>query len=144
MRYVLVPVPSEFVLDVMRWVLFRAQEDSEEDGLADETRLRRMLEDADDLTRALLVVVATATLEDRPLRLSDAAEELDQPAETLRTCLRRTNATTFGGGRELVAVATETAVGPLGRRGKVTYLRMRPGHARTIRALGADRRPEPV
>lgn len=144
MRYVLVPVPSEFVLDIMRWVLFRAEEAVDPGDLADETRLRQLFDESDDLTRAVLALVAATTLEDRPLRLSEAAEELDQEADAIRACVKRANATALGAGRDLVAIATETAVGPLGKRGKVAYLRMRPEHARAVRSLGAARRPEPV
>jgi hypothetical protein len=144
MRYVLVPVPSEFVLDVMRWVLFRATEEDSEGSVRDAARLKNLFVDTDDLTRAVLTLVARRTLDDQPLTLTEAAEELEQEADSIRACLRRVNSMALGGGRELVAVATEPAVGPLGKRGKVAYLRMRPGHARAVRSLESSPDPQPA
>lgn len=138
MRYVMVPVPSEFVLDVMRWVLFRAPEDDVNTDARDGARLRNLVEDADDLTRDIVRLVAMSTIDDKPVRLTDVAEELGQPADAIRAALRRMNAQALGGGRELVRVSNETGVGPLGKQGKVAFLVMRPHHARLVRtALSA-------
>lgn len=142
MRYVMVPVPREFVLDIMRWVLFRAPEedDSGAGAMRDEARLRRLVEESDELTAGILLVVAKATIEDRPLRLTEAADELDQPADVVRAKLREVNAQALGGGRDLVKVSNESAVGVHGNTGRISYLTMRPEHARLVRAVskGAD------
>lgn len=135
MRYVMVPVPSEYVLDVMRWVLFRAPDEDSDNGMRDGLRLKNVLEEADELTRSLLVLVAKATIADNiPVRLTDAAEDLGQDAATLRAALRDLNLYALEGGRTLVKVSNEAAVGVHGRTGKISFLAMRPDHARLVRA----------
>lgn len=141
MRYVMVPVPSEFVLDVMRMVLFRAPDDEEVSGMRDEARLRKLLEGVDDNIRSLLVLVAKATIEDTPLRFSDAVADLEQDGDTLRTTLRELNGHALGGGRELVALSDQIAVRVNGNVGRNRYLIMRPEHARCIRSLTRTAEP---
>lgn len=132
MRYVMVPVPTEHVLDVMRWVLFRAPEE-DPSAMKDAASLRTLWEEGDDLTRGILHLVADATANDVPLRLTEAADQLDQDAGAVRAALRRLNATALAGGRSLVRVSEEIAVGIEGNRGRIAFLTMRPEHARLMR-----------
>jgi hypothetical protein len=133
MRYVMVPVPSEFVLEVLRLVIFRAPADEDVSNLRDEASIRRYLEGADEVSRSLLGLVARATKEDRPLQFSDAADQLGQDGEVLRTVLRDANEHALAGERELVHISDEIAVRVHGNVGKNRYLSMRPEHARFIR-----------
>ncbi len=137
MRYVMVPVPREYVLDIMRWVLFRAPEDDDTMAgqMRDQGRIRRIVDDADEFRRALLIAIATATVEDRPLRINDAADEVGRRTPEVVAALRELNGEALGGGRDLVRVSNETAVGVHGVKGKVTFVSMRPDHARFIRAI---------
>jgi hypothetical protein len=135
MRYVLVPVPTEYVLDVMRWVLFRAPEGETTDGMRDEARVRRLVLEAEPLARSLLELVARATGKGTTLRLSDAADELEQEPEVVRATLRELNGSALGGGRDLVRLTKETAVRVNGNTGQDVCLEMRAEHASAIRAL---------
>jgi hypothetical protein len=137
MRYVMVPVPSEYVLDVMRMVLFRAPEDDEGSAMREEARLLRLMDEADDETRDLVLLVAKATIEDTPLRFADAADALELSPDALTDRLRSVNALALGGGRELIAISNEVAVRVHGNVGKNRYLVMRPEHARLLRAASA-------
>lgn len=135
MRYVMVPVPSEFVMDVLRLVVFQAPDPDDVGGMRDQGRLRRILETADETTRALVLLVARATLDDDRVRYSDAAEELGMDGDALRVILRELNTTALGGDRELIMISDEVAVRVHGNRGRNRYLVMRTEHARTVRTL---------
>ena len=76
MSYVMVPVPAEHVLDVMRWVLFRTPEEDGVNDMRDRARLSTFMADATDVTRSILARVARAAVNDDPLRLSDVADDL--------------------------------------------------------------------
>lgn len=141
-RYVMVPVPSEFVLDVMRMVIFRAPDDEEVGDMRDEARLVALLREADDATRRLLLLVAGATHDDTPLRFSDAADELEVDGEALRALLAAVNAETLGAGRQLIGVTDEIAVRVHGNVGRNRYLVMRPEHARMLRAAARRTTPQ--
>lgn len=134
MRYVMVPVPSEFVLDVMRMVLFRTPEDDDPSGMRDQARMRAFLETAETPTQALLELIADASVAQTPLRLVDAAEELDLDPDVVRAILKDVNKLVLGGERDLVQLSAETAVGVHGNTGKILFLVMRPEHARFLRA----------
>jgi hypothetical protein len=134
MRYVMVPVPSEHVLDVMRWVLFRAPNEDVHSGMRDAARIQKLADEADDTTRTLLRLVADATVTDTPLRLTDVADELDQEPAALNELVRALNSTALGAGRELVRVSNEPGVGVFGKVGAVSFLVMRAEHARLVRS----------
>lgn len=133
MRYVMVPVPTEHVLDVMRWVLFRAPEDGDV-ATRDSARVTKLVSEADELTRSILLLVAAAAVRDEPLRLSDIADELDHDPQVVRTAVRDVNQHALGAGRNLLTVRSETAVGVHGNTGKIAYIAMRPDLARMVRA----------
>jgi hypothetical protein len=144
MRYVMVPVPTEHVLDVMRWVLFRAPEEELHDAVRDAARIATVLAEADDLRRSLLGLVAAASLRNESLKLRDVADELEVEAGALHDVVGELNATALGPGRPLIAIQVETAVGVTGNVGKVSYLGMRPELARLVRkaATAPDATPE--
>jgi hypothetical protein len=133
-RYVLVPVPTEHVLDVMRWVVFREPGDGDDARKQDEERLAELLADADDGTRAMLGIVATATVKGEPLRLRDLADELGRPSDDVRANLRKLNEETLEGGRPLFQLRDEASVNIHGRTGTLSYVAMRPDLARIARS----------
>jgi len=134
MRYVMVPVPSEYVLAVMRWVLFRAADEDASALKQDEDRVLGLIRDADEFTRSLLAVVAAATVKDRPLRLRDLADELGRDGQAVRLAIRTLNQTVLAGGRNLLELRSEPAVGIHGQTGTIVYVSMRPGVAPIVRA----------
>jgi hypothetical protein len=140
MRYVMVPVPAEHVLDVMRWVLFRAPDEDYETVARDAARVANFMSDADDLTRSVVLRVAEATATDEPLRLSDVASELDKDGQTINAVIRDANAVALGAERPLIEIRFESAIGVHGQTGKVSFLGMRPHLARQIRMSA---RPNP-
>jgi hypothetical protein len=135
MRFVMVPVPREHVLDVMRWVLFRAPDDDDPRGMRDHARIKTFLEGTDPATREVLHLVAKATSSSDALRLTDVTEQLDVEADVVRGILRDINRNALGAGRDLVQLAQETTVGVHGQTGRVLFLRMRPEHASVVRAM---------
>ena len=134
MRYVMVPVPSEHVRDVMGWVLFRSHGYETGSGMRDKPKLRQAVAEADDLTRSLLSLVAGATAEGGRARLIDVAEQLDAEPDALLAALSEINEHALGDGRKLVRISNELAVGVDGKRGRLSFLEMRPEHARVVRA----------
>src|SRR6266545_7270739 len=134
MRYVMVPVPSEYVLDVMRWVLFRAADEDASALKQDEDRVLGLIRDADEFTRSLLAVVAAATVKDRPLRLRDLADELGRDGQAVIRAIRTLNQTVLEEGRDLLEVRSEKAVGVHGKTGTTLYVSMRPAVAPIVRA----------
>ncbi len=134
MRYVMVPVPAEHVLDVMRWVLFRAPDDESEADVRDGARVYEFVIQSDELTRSVLDRVATAAIADEPLRIGDLAAEFDQEGQIINGLIRGANATALGAARPIVEVRAETAIGVHGQTGKVSFLGMRLDLARQIRA----------
>lgn len=133
MGFVLVPVPAEYVLDVMRWVLFRSDAEGTGDVDADVARVTALLANAEPEVRALLEVVAEATIRNEPVRMRDLADELGQVSADVSDAIEALNASTLDGGRELLEVRSETAVGVDGQKGRITYVSMRPLLARVVR-----------
>lgn len=134
MGYVLVPVPAEYVLDVMRWVLFRADDEEVEPAEATAESVTTLFSEADDLTRNLLRIVATATAADDPPRLRDLADELELDAKTLRDRITELNdQQVAAGGREVLELRAEKAVGVHGQTGTIVFVGMRPEVAALIR-----------
>lgn len=131
----MVPVPSEYVMDVLRMVVFQAPDPEDTSGMRDHARLRAILETADDATRNVVLLIARATLGDDQIRFSDAAEELGLDGDALRVVLRELNSTALGGDRELIMISDEVAVRVHGNRGRDRYLNMRVEHARMVRTL---------
>ena len=132
MRYVMVPVPSEYVLDVMRWVLFRAPDEAGDGTMRDEARVRAVLTDASELERSLLLLVARGALENEPPTVTDVAVELDQSAQAIGLIVGTLNQK--AGGTDIVKVQDETAIGVQGKTGRIAFLAMRREIARLIRA----------
>jgi hypothetical protein len=143
MRYVMVPVPREHVLDVMRWVLFRAPDDIDS---ADQLKMQVaiVVKETDDFGRAVLRLVAGAAQKNEPLSLSDAAGELQADSQATSTAIRDLNQLAFAGRRLLIDVRAETTVGPRGKRGKTSFLVMSPEIAHLVKsALREDHAGSP-
>lgn len=127
----MVPVPAEHVLDVMRWVLFRATED-EEARLQDEQRVTELVAEADEPTRRLLVAVAAATLKNESLRLQDLAFELELEVGETNLAIEALNERALDG-RELIEVRKDPTVGVRGKLGAKPFVTMRPDLAPIVR-----------
>ena len=134
MRYVMVPVPSEFVMDVLRLVVFRGSEE-ESDLLGEAIRLESLLERSEPLARSLIKVVASGTLAGNPVRFSDVVDVLETDAPTLTALIATINRGALGGGRELIGTSTEIARRVHGNIGRNKHLVMRPEHAQLLRSL---------
>lgn len=135
MRYVLVPVPADYVLEVMRWVLFRAPDEDNDARREDEEHLRRLVAEADEPTRRLLLLAAKGTLRNEPLRLRDLADELEDDSAAVRATINRLN-DDMPGGHPLIKLRAEVTVGVHGQQGTIAYVEVRPDLAPIIRAAG--------
>jgi hypothetical protein len=117
-RYTLVPVPSEYVLDVMRFVLFRAPDEDGQSKGRNKARVVHLLDTLDDFKRSLLVLVATSVVQEDSLQLRDAAEQLNQPPQVVS--------------EDVLMLRAETVVGIHGQTGKHLSITMRPDIARFV------------
>ena len=91
MPYTLVPVPSEYVLDVMRWVLFRAPDEDGQTTGRDEARVVQLLDELDDFSRALVVLDREVRGEGRLADVARCRRELGQPPQAVSDALRVIN-----------------------------------------------------
>ena len=126
MRYIMVPVPSEHVFDVMRWVLFRSPDEAKSVVL-DQARMKTIIGQADERTRSLLLIVATAAIEDTTVDLTDAADATGLSPDTARVVLRDLNVMARGVAQTMVMVSNETDIG-----GAASVLSMQPRHAQLV------------
>ena len=133
MRYVMVPVPSQYVLDVMRWVLFRVPDEEGQAARRDASRVVQLLEELDEDKRALLLLVAKAVGKDDTLGVTDAAEELGVQPQVVIDGLRAINRQALWG-KDIMTLRTEPKVGVLGQAGTVSFVTLRPDIARLVRA----------
>ncbi|MEO7573741.1 MAG: hypothetical protein ABIX10_15030 [Acidimicrobiales bacterium] len=118
------PVPTEHVLDVMRWVLFRGEAvDAEVFG--DPMRVVGLLKEADDDVRTLVGLVANATLRNEPLRLLDLADELGRTHPDVAATIEALNEHALEGERPLLELRNETSVGVHGQTGTIAHVSMR-------------------
>jgi hypothetical protein len=131
-RYVLVPVPSEYVLDVMRWVLFRSPDEEGDTSGRDLARVEALVSELEELERSVLFMVAKSVWKDDSLSLRHAAEDLEQPAPLILDTIRAINRKSMWG-RDMIMVRQDTAVGVLGVHGRVSVLTMLPETARLVR-----------
>ena len=131
MQYVMVPVPSDHVLDLLRWLQFQTEPARPTEDAAG---LQRAVAGTDDVTRALLLLIAEASIAGDSVRLRDAADTVDLDIPSVRAALVRIDEEALGPGRTLVKVLQETTVGEHGRRGRTFCLTMRVRHARLVRS----------
>jgi hypothetical protein len=120
------------VLDVMRWVLFRAPDEQGHSSGRVLARIKTLLNDLDDFQRSLLVLVAKSVGDEDSLTLRDAADELGHPPQQIGEAVRALNQTAAWG-REVVTLRPETTVGVRGHHGKISVLTMSPETARAVR-----------
>lgn len=134
MAFVLVPVPSEHVLEVMRWVLFRSVEE-EEARASDAAKVAELLATADELTRKLLDAVAKAALKDEARRFRDVVDELGADQAASQALVDTLNQELLDDGREVFETWVEVAVGLEGRRGSLVHISMRKDLAKVVRSI---------
>jgi hypothetical protein len=133
--YILVPVPTEYVLDIMRWVLFRAADGDHELVGRDVEQLQQFIGGTDDATRALLQAVAEATARGEVLQLQELADGLEREPTAVREAIDKLNAEVLDDGRDLFELRTEAAVGVHGRTGRLVIVSMRPLLVRAVRSV---------
>jgi len=131
-EYTLVPVPSEYVLDVMRFVLFRAPDEEGHSSGRDAGRVESLLAELDDFERSVLVLIANSVGKDDSLVLRDAAAELGVASQDVSECVRAINQKAYWG-KDVIALRPETGVGARGRHHKFSILTMSPEIARWVR-----------
>ncbi len=135
MNFVLVPVPADHILAVMKWVLFRAEADHKGVGLNDaSTTLVSLLRDAEPELRSWLGAIAEAAIRNVPIQLRDLADDRNLTTEELLEAISDLNHSVLDSDRELIEVSTETAIGVSGNTGKIVRLSMPRNFARLIRA----------
>jgi hypothetical protein len=130
-RYTLVPVPSEYVLDVMRFVLFRAPDEDGPSKGRNKARVVHLLDTLDDFKRSLLILVATSVVQEDSLQLRDAAEQLNQRPQVVSEAVHAINSQAVWG-RDVLMLRAETVVGIHGQTGKHLSITMRPDIARFV------------
>jgi hypothetical protein len=138
MGYVMVPVPSEHVREVIGMVLAKSS-DSSKNAVRDHTRLTRLVEGSSDLTRSVLEVVARAAVEGSRLSLPAAAEAAGHDEAVVVAVLNELEMRAVSRSASLVTVEEEPRDGRPARSARTSYLTMRPERARlvldTLRAL---------
>jgi hypothetical protein len=128
----MVPVPREYVLDVMRWVLFRAPDELGETTGRDVVRVEQLLSELDEFQRSVLVLIARSVGGDDELRLTDAAAELNESPQAVSDSIGAINRQAAWG-RDVITLRPESAVGIHGRVSKLPAVTMRPEIARIVR-----------
>jgi hypothetical protein len=140
--FVLVPVPAEHVLDVMRWVLFRADEEDTDPQLRGDTaRLMELIARADPTVCALLGRVADATIRKEPLLLRDLADELGRTTGEVTEAIEALNIEALSDERPFVELRKETAIGITGTPARILYVAMRRDLARIARRALREEAP---
>lgn len=134
MDFVLVPVPAEHVLAIMKWVLFRAEADEERFRPIGEFRaLVSLLVQADPELRLWLGAIAEAAIQNQPIQLRNLADDHNLTTDELLEAITNLNQSVMDSDRELIEVTTETAVGVSGNTGQIIHLSMPRQFALTIR-----------
>lgn len=118
------PVPAEYVYDVMRWVLFRSHEWSDDAVKQVADQVLAFAASEGEPTRSLLERVARSTVEHASLRLRDLADELDTDTGEISALIDDLNERTLEGAA-VIDRRNETAVGIHGQTGQVTFVSMR-------------------
>jgi hypothetical protein len=77
MRFVMIPVPSEHVREVIDIVLFSSP-DTERKPIRDEARVRTLVRESDPVTRALLRTVAEAAVAGTEVTVADVAAAIGE------------------------------------------------------------------
>ena len=134
MDFVLVPVPAEHVLAIMKWVLFRAETDQEGERPAkDLGRATSLVVLAEPELRLVLGAIAEAAIRNEPIRLRDLADDHNLSNEELNDLIINLNQTILDPDRALIEVSIETAVGVSGNTGHLARVSMQRDFALLIR-----------
>lgn len=133
MEYVMVPVPEEHVVDVMLYVARLVARASvvawDDEGVAE------MFDEVDEVSRALLSLVARSTTAGQDLSDEEAAKALELNVREVRDITRDINEISQKGKREpLLALREATVVLRNGRSVQRRLLAMAEPVARTLRA----------
>jgi hypothetical protein len=146
MSYVMVPVPEEYVMEVLQYMMrlvFRASVVEWDDEAVEDYFGR-----ADELSRATLSLVARAALAGKTLTQQQAADFLQLNVRETTAIVREINEAVAQEKRSpLLALTASSEVLPNGRTRDVVALTMLLPHARMVRAAEAAvdaREPHPL
>lgn len=133
MPYVMMPVPEEFVEDVMQFILRATARASITPW--DEESISRLYDEVDEGSRSLLAFVARASASGEELAAADAARRIQlTPRETLGIVNELAAMTREENRPSLVAVRSVTERLPNGRTADKRVLQMEPEVSDLIRA----------
>jgi hypothetical protein len=133
MRYVMVPVPEEFVEDVMQFILRAIARASIEAW--DTESITQIFGDVDEATRSLLAFVARAAVDGGELDATDAARKIQLTFREASGIMNELNSLAREGNRPLLInmrVVSERL--PNGRTSEKRVLNMEPEVAELVRA----------
>ena len=102
MDFRMVPVPEEFVLDALEFVV-RVLDEANQDAWSS-ALVQRVLDGVDPTIRRLAGLVAQATVENRPLPQPEAADALGTSVRALLSLVREVNARSIDLGRPRLLV----------------------------------------
>jgi hypothetical protein len=131
MGYVMVPVPSEHVREVMGMVLAKSS-DSSKNAVRDHARLTRLVEESHDLARSVLEVIARAAIEGSPPSLPATAEAVGQDEAVVLAVLRDLDMRAISRSAALVTVEEDVDDRTSARSARTAYLTMPPERARIV------------
>jgi len=131
MGYVMVPVPSEHVREVMGIVLAKSS-DSSKNAVRDHARLTRLVEESHDLARSVLEVIARAAIEGSPPSLPATAEAVGQDEAVVLAVLRDLDMRAISRSAALVTVEKGPQDGAPARSARTAYLTMLPERADVV------------
>jgi len=114
MRFVMIPVPSEHVREVIDIVLFSSP-DTDKVPNREKARTRVQVQLCDAAARSLLRIVAEATMDGTDLTVAEAATALGEPVENVLGIVRDLDSRALHRDQKLVVLR-----GPDGRRAKRT------------------------
>jgi hypothetical protein len=133
MRYVMVPVPEDFVEEVMQFILRAIARASIEPW--DTESVTQTFADVDEATRSLLAFVARAAAEGGELDAADAARKIQLTVREASGIMIEINALARDANRpSLINARVVTERLPNGRTSEKRVLQMEPDVAELVRA----------
>lgn len=134
MDFRMVPVPEEFVLEALEFVV-RVLDEARQDAWSP-ALLQRVLDGVDPAMRRLADLVAQATVENRPLPQPEAADALGTSVRALLGLVREVNARSIDLGRpRLLMLMPMIVAQPDGTYPKVPCITMESDVATSVLAL---------
>jgi hypothetical protein len=140
MPYVMVPVPEEYVTQVMQLVIDMTKGTTETDSQQwGEAAAEKFLADADDATRSLVSLLAKSALDGRDVTDQNAADFLQLSMRDTVALIRQVNGRAADAGLPaLVELTTATTPIASGQAREVRVLSLREDVARFVQERGGS------